>query len=139
MALILDTGPLYASLDRSDADHGPCRHLIETATEPLVIPAPVLVEVDYLIHTRMHPGVLVALLDDIADGAYTVVDLDPADFGRVRELCDRYADADIGFVDAAVLAIVERLDERKLATLDHRHFGMLRPRHVDALTLLPQG
>jgi len=56
----------------------------------------------------------------------------------VRQLCDRYADADIGFVDAAVLAIVERLDEPKLATLDRRHFGSLRPRHRDALTLLPE-
>lgn len=35
MALILDTGPLYASLDRSDADHPACRRLIETAEEPL--------------------------------------------------------------------------------------------------------
>jgi uncharacterized protein len=48
-----------------------------------------------------------------------------------------YADADIGFVDAAVLASTERLAEPKLATLDRRHFGLLRPRHVDALTLLP--
>jgi predicted nucleic acid-binding protein len=61
----------------------------------------------------------------------------PADYSRVREICDRYADADIGFVDAAVLAIVERLDEAKLATLDHRHFGALRPRHREAITLLP--
>jgi len=65
MALVLDTGPLYASLDRSDADHASCRRLIEEAAEPLVIPSPVLVEVDYWIHTRLHPGVLVALLDDI--------------------------------------------------------------------------
>ena len=137
MALILDTGPLYASLDRSDADYEPCRRLIESAVEPLVIPAPVLVEVDYWIHARLHPGVLVALLDDILAGAYRVEDLRPADYRRVRALCDRYDDADIGFVDAAVLAIVERLDEPKLATLDHRHFGMLRPRHVNALTLLP--
>jgi uncharacterized protein len=36
------------------------------------------------------------------------------------------------------LAVVERLNEPKLATLDHRHFRMLRPRHVDALTLLPE-
>lgn len=49
--------------------------------------------------------------------------------------CDRYADADIGFVDAAVLSVVERLNEPKLATLDRRHFSMLCPRHVDALEL----
>lgn len=139
MALILDTGPLYASLDRRDADHAACRRLIETAAdERLVIPAPVLVEVDYWIHVRLHAGALVALLDDIVDGAYSVEAVEPLDHRRIRELCDRYADADIGFVDAAVLALVERLDELKLATLDHRHFSTLRPRHVEALQLLPE-
>ena len=138
MALVLDTGPLYASLDRRDADHQACRRLIEAAAEPLVVPAPVLVEVDYLIHKRLHPGVLVALLDDIGDGAYLVEDLLLQDYRRARELCDRYADADIGLVDAAVLAIVERLNEPKLATLDHRHFGMIRPCHVPSLRLLPE-
>ncbi|MBA2336281.1 MAG: PIN domain-containing protein [Acidimicrobiia bacterium] len=138
MALILDTGPLYASLDRSDADHSACRQLIEQAEEQLLIPGPVLVEVDYLIHRRLHPGALVALLGDIEAGAYEVIDLVATDYRRVKELCDRYADADIGYVDAAVLAITERLDEPKLATLDRRHFGTLRPRHVDALRLLPE-
>ena len=137
MALILDTGPLYASLDRSDADHAACRQLIETADEPLIVPAPVLVEVDYWIHTRLHIGVLVALLDDIVSGAYRVEGLLADDYLRIRELCDGYADADVGFVDAAVLAVVERLNEPKLATLDHRHFGILRPRHVEALRLIP--
>lgn len=137
MALILDTGPLYASLDRSDQDHAACRALIEAASEPLVIPAPVLVEVDYWVQQRLNPGALVALLGDIEAGAYVVEDLTRADYTRVRELCDRYADADIGFVDAAVLAIVERLGESKLATLDRRHFGLLRPRHRDSIELLP--
>ena len=137
MALVLDTGPLYASLDRDDADHAACRRLIEDSTEVLVIPAPVLVEVDYWINARLGPGVLVALLGDIIAGAYVVADLQAADYARVRELVDRYADSDIGFVDAAVLAVVERLNETKLATLDRRHFGLLRPRHTDALRLLP--
>lgn len=137
MALILDTGPLYASLDRTDADYAACRRLIETADEPLIIPAPVLVEVDYWIHVRLHAGVLVTLLDDIVSGAYQVEGLLGEDYLRIRELCDRYADADIGFVDSAVLAIVERLHESKLATLDHRHFSVLRPRHVEALRLIP--
>lgn len=138
MALILDTGPLYASLDRDDADHVACRRLIEASTEELLIPAPVLVEVDYWIHTRMHVGVLLALLDDIAAGAYQLEHPTESDVRRVRELCDRYADADIGFVDACVFAIVERRGEDKVATLDRRHFHLLRPRHVDALRLLPE-
>lgn len=137
MALILDTGPLYAALDRSDADHAECRRLIENATEPLLIPAPVLVEVDYWIHARLHLGVLRALIEDIVAGAYQVEDLQVGDYRRIGEVCDLYEDADLGFVDAAVLAIVERLGEGKLATLDQRHFRAVRPRHVDALRLLP--
>lgn len=137
MALILDTGPLYASLDRTDADHPACRALIEDAQEPLLVPSPVLVEVDYWIHERLHVGVLGALLDDIAAGAYQVEDLVTDDYRRIRELCDRYADADLGFVDGAVLAVVERFGEEKLVTLDERHFRTVRPRHVDALRLLP--
>lgn len=138
MALILDTGPLYASLDRNDDYHGACRALLERTDEPLVIPSPVLVEVDYWIHARLHPGVLVALLEDIESGAYRIEDLREDDYRRVRQLCRQYDDADIGFVDAAVLAIAERLNEPKLATLDRRHFGVLRPRHIDALILLPE-
>jgi len=137
MALILDAGPLYASLDRRDADHQACRALIESATESLVIPGPVLPEVDYLVSSRLHPGILIALLRDIEAGAFQIVEPERADYPRILEICERYADADIGFVDAAVLAIVERLNEPKLATLDHRHFGVLRPRHVESLTLLP--
>ncbi|MDP6300971.1 MAG: PIN domain-containing protein [SAR202 cluster bacterium] len=137
MALILDTGPVYALLDRDDLDHAASRQLIESAVEPLVIPAPVLVEVDYLVRIRLHAGVMISFLDDVVENAYSIEELRAEDYRRVRELCDLYSDSDIGFVDAAVLAVVERLNEPKLATLDHRHFGMLRPRHVDALRLLP--
>lgn len=138
MALILDTGPLYASPDRDDADHRACRRLIETAREPLIVPAPVLVEVDYWIHTRLHPGILVALLDDIVAGAYRIEHAQPDDYRRIRQRCDQYDDSDIGFVDAAVMAIVERLNEPKLATLDRRRVGLIRPRHVGSLHLLPE-
>ncbi len=137
MALILDTGPVYALLDRDDLDHAVSRQLIESAVEPLVIPAPVLVEVDYLVRIRLHAGVMISFLDDVVENAYSIEELRAEDYRRVRELCDLYSDSDIGFVDDAVLAVVERLNEPKLATLDHRHFGMLRPRHVDALRLLP--
>jgi hypothetical protein len=37
-----------------------------------------------------------------------------------------------------VIALAERLDIAEVATLDMRHFAVVRPRHVQALTLLPE-
>ena len=138
MALILDTGVLYAALDRRDSAYERCRRLLEETNEPLVVPAVILPEVDYLLTMRARPEALLDVLNDMANGAYTVGDLHLEDYRRVRDICARYHDSDIGFVDAAVLAIVERVGEDKLATLDHRHFSVLRPRHVDSLRLLPE-
>jgi hypothetical protein len=42
-----------------------------------------------------------------------------------------------GIDDAAVIAICERLDETKVATLDPRHFSVVRPNHCAALQILP--
>ncbi len=137
MALILDTGPLYSSLDRDEADHRRCRVLIESASELLVVPAPVLSELDYLVRKQLGPGPMMTVLRNIESEAVVIEDVQIDDYPRIRELVDRYADLGVGFGDAAVLAIVERLGEPKLATLDHRHFSAMRPRHVDALELLP--
>ena len=137
MALILDSGVLYALLDRRDARHVACRDLVMNSEEVLVLPSPVLPEVDYFINQRLLPAQRLDLLDDIRSGEYTVENLLPDDYDRAYEICVTYADSDVGFVDAAVLAVVERLNESKLATLDRRHFAMMRPRHVAALMLLP--
>lgn len=80
---------------------------------------------------------MIKLTDEIGHGKYQIEDLTDADYQRVADLLRTYADLRVGFVDAAVLAIVERLREPKLATLDHRHFSVMRPRHVDGLELLP--
>lgn len=102
-----------------------------------VVPAPVLVEFDYFAARELDRRAVTTMIDEIRHGNYRVEDLTDADYQRVGQLLDTYADLRVGFVDAAVLAIVERLREPKLATLDHRHFSVMRPRHVDALELLP--
>jgi predicted nucleic acid-binding protein len=101
------------------------------------LPAPVLVEFDHFA-SRQHDRLAVdVLLGEIGRGAYEIEDLLASDHRRIRELLTTYADLRVGFVDAAVLAVTERLREPKLATLDHRHFSGMRPRHVEALELLP--
>jgi predicted nucleic acid-binding protein len=133
----VDTGPLWATFDRADHDHATCVQLLAQARGVRIVPAPVLVEFDHLAARGTDRGAVDALLDEIEQGTYVVEELLGSDYRRVRELLDTYADLRVGFVDAAVLAIVERLRETKLATLDHRHFSVMRPRHVDALELLP--
>jgi hypothetical protein len=137
LALIFDTGPLFAALDRTDRNHEACRELVTNAMGHRIVPASVLVEVDYLVRRDLGALVHAAFLRDITDGAFAVEELRREDYIRVRQICAKYSDADIGLVDASVVAIAERLNEPKIATLDHRHFRMIQPRHVDAFELLP--
>ena len=137
MALILDTGPLLAAVDRSDRNHEACAGLLESTTEQLAIPAPILPELDFWMSESVGFEAFLALLEEIEEGIFRVEELAPGDYARVRELCRDYAQLRIGFVDAAVLAVTERLGEPKLATLDRRPFSVMRPRHVEELELLP--
>lgn len=120
-----------------DADHERCAPLLQPRPERRVVPAPVLVELDHLLTRELGPDAFPKLLDTIKAGELDVEDLTPSDYDRTAELMRTYADLEVGFVDCAVLAVTERLGEPKLATLDHRHFGTMRPRHVEALELLP--
>jgi uncharacterized protein len=137
MALVLDTGPLLAALDAADPDHRPCERLLSEAGEDLVVPGLVLAELDYWCHERLTVDAWVVFLEDLLRGAYRLELPTTTDLKRCLELQGQYVDQKLGVVDASVLALVERLDEDKLGTLDHRHFGMLRARHVKALRLLP--
>lgn len=136
MALILDTGPLIALMDRTDPDHERCRDLINAATEVRIVPVCTLVEVEYQL--RPWRGGFSGLMADVAAGRLDVHTPDAGELSRAADLVEQYADLPLGLVDASVLACVERLRERKLVTLDHRHFSAVRPQHVDHLDLLPQ-
>ena len=56
---------------------------------------------------------------------------------RAGELVERYRDLPLGLVDATVIAATEMLGEPKVATLDRRHFSVVRPAHVETLAILP--
>ena len=137
MALVLDTGPLLAALDAADPDHAPCAALLAETHEDLTIPTLVLAELDYWCQRRLGAGIWLAFMDDLLAGAYRAESPTPADLTRCREIQAQYTDHSLGVVDASVLALVERLGENKLVTLDHRHFAMIRQGHTKALELLP--
>lgn len=137
MALILDTGPILALLNANDEHHTRCVELVTEVGESLVVPAATLVEVDYWVRTRLSVEVWRAFVEDIATGAYRLEPTTEPDLVRAAELEEAYAELGLGFVDASVIALCERLDEPKVATLDRRDFAVVAPRHTRALELLP--
>ena len=137
MALVLDTGPIVAALNMADPDHERCAALLTTSGEDLVVPVPVLVEVDYWLCKLSGPDVWQGFAAEVANGVYRLEPLYESDLVRAADLEVTYADLRLGLVDAAVIAVCERLTEPKVATLDRRHFGVVRPRHCTRLDLLP--
>lgn len=135
MPLLVDTGVLYALADADDAWHVRVRELLKESRELLLAPVTILPEVAYLLRERLGGRAERAFASSLADGELTVQDVTLADLKRVAGLLEDYPE--IGFVDASVVAVAERLKLRAIATTDRRHFGPIRPRHVPAFELLP--
>jgi uncharacterized protein len=134
--LVTDTSVLYAALDPSDAAHEASFSLLESGAA-VTVTAPVIAETDWLARTRGRRRATELLLESVVDGSVLVVDLDGDDYRRIRTLVERHADLPLDLVDASVVAIAERLEQHTIATLDRRHFSIVKPFHVDSFTIVP--
>ena len=138
--IVCDTGPIVAAALADDAHHYECVELftgLHLAGRALLVPGTVVAEVGYLLARNAGPRVEAFFLDAVADGDFQLVDLVAADMRRAAELVRVYGDLPLGTTDATVVAVAERLGATEVATLDRRHFTVVRPAHVGALALLP--
>ena len=135
--LIVDTGPLLATADRSDPAHAACRTLLEGEPGSLVTTAMVIAEAAYLICRQLGPTAEATLYASIANGELVVQDLTTVDWSRVGDLVATYASLPLGGTDGSLIAIAERLAVSRIATLDRRHITVVRPLHADAFDLCP--
>jgi predicted nucleic acid-binding protein len=101
------------------------------------VPILVIAEVAYLLSTRLGVESEVRFLGDLAAGAFSIDPVRAGDWLRIAELVATYRDLPLGAVDASIVAASERLGVTDIATIDRRHFGVVRPRHIDAFTILP--
>ncbi len=97
----------------------------------------VITEVTYLIGSRLGADAEVRFLGDLAAGEFSIEGVMAGDWLRIAELVSRYRDLPLGTVDGSVVATAERLRITKIATLDRRHFSVVRPTHTDAFELVP--
>jgi predicted nucleic acid-binding protein len=135
--LLCDTGVLLAAGNRKDRVHHACVRLLRQTEGPLLVPSPVLGEVGYLLQSRAGPQAEVTFLNSFGGDGFHIAELEDQDIRRMAELVEAYVDMPLGIVDAAVIALAERLQLTEIATLDQRHFAVVRPNHTQAFTLLP--
>ena len=128
---------LLAAGNSKDQAHRACVRLLRQAVGPLLVPSPVLGKVGYLLQSRVGPQAEVTFLRSFGGDGFQVSELEHQDIPRMAELVETYMDLPLGIVDAAVIAIAERLRLTEIATLDQRHFAVVRPSHIRAFTLLP--
>ncbi|WP_276607720.1 type II toxin-antitoxin system VapC family toxin [Microbispora catharanthi] len=103
----------------------------------MLVPASVVTEVCQLVEKRQGSKAEAAFLRSFEAGL-TLVDLTERDLQRMSDLVETYASLPLGAVDASVIAIAERLGVMEVATLDRRHFTVVRPHHTGAFMLLPE-
>jgi uncharacterized protein len=135
--IVLDTSGLLAALFPDQREHEACRRVIETSPGPFLLSPFVLAELDHLVATHAGLATEIALLDEVAAGAYDLVPFDADDVRLAREVVDRYRDLRIGLADASLVVIAARHATRDILTLDERHFRALIPADGGAFRLLP--
>ena len=125
--VIVDTSALLAYFDANEPDHAAVADVIEKGDEPLVVSPFVVAELDYLVATRVGVDAELAALRELTSGAWELAPFGLTDLEQAASVIAKYRDQQIGAADASNVVLADRYQTRTIATLDRRHFTVLRP------------
>ena len=119
---LCDTGPLVALIDEDDPKHLTCDETLEAlGDDTLLTTWPCLTEALHLAYrVGRHPAQS-RIWHYISRNLVLLHRPDPDEWRRAREPMRQYADAPMDFADASLVVVAERLNVRRIFTLD-RHF-----------------
>ena len=135
--MIVDTSAILAFFDRDEPDHEALAAVLSQSSEPLVVSPYVIAEVDYLIGARLGVAAEIAALRELAGGAWDLATIGSVDLARTVPILERYADHAIGVADASNVVLADRYRTTTVATLDRRHFSVLRPLSGGYFAIVP--
>jgi len=135
--IVADTSGLLALFNRREPAHQAVRDIVAAETEPLVVSPFVVAEFDYLVSTRLGTEAELAVLAELAGGAYRLAAVPAETLDRARSVVEQYRDQRIGITDASLVVLAEQFGTRSVLTLDRRHFEALRPLNGGRFQLLP--
>jgi predicted nucleic acid-binding protein len=137
VTVVIDSGPLVAFGDANDPQFARIDEVLRTVPGPLIVPAPVTAEVDYLLGQRLGREPRRNFIADLAAGRFTVACLERDDYATIGNLDARYADLELGLADCALIVIADRYSTNRIISFDERHFRAVTPLQGGAFTILP--
>lgn len=135
--MIVDTSALLAFFDRDEPDHQAMSEVITRSSEPLVVSPYVVAEVDYLLATRLGVDAELVALRELAGGAWDLATVDAGDLARMASVVEKYRDQAVGVADSSNVVLADRYQTTTIATLDRRHFSVLRPLRGGYFAIVP--
>jgi len=135
--MIVDTSALLALFHPKEPLHGPVSEFFAHASEPLVVSPYVIAELDYLILTRCGVANEVAAMRALLGPAWEIAPVTGAQLAQAVDLAETYADERIGLTDAVNVVLASAHRTRRIATLDRRHFTVLRLPDGSPVEILP--
>lgn len=134
-AVLVDTGPIVALLDRNDQYHEPAVATLRDIRDPLVTVWPVVSEAFFLLDFswRAQAG----LWELLTSGTIALASLGEDDLHRMSALMTKYKDLPMELADAALVRVAERDRIRYVFTFDQRDFRVYRPQGINRLAVLP--
>jgi predicted nucleic acid-binding protein len=125
--VIVDTSALLAYFDAAEPDHQAVSRIIDKPGDVLVVSPYVVAELDYLVGTRVGVDAELAALQELTSGAWELADFGVSELEQAASIIKKYRDQHIGIADASNVVLADQYHTRTIATLDRRHFGVLRP------------
>src|SRR4051794_15020405 len=108
--------------------HDDVRRVVNAVSGPFLLSPFVLAELDYLLGERHGQAAQLALLAEVADGAYELAEFGRSDVEQAVAVMRRYTDLRVGLADASIVVLAERHGTADVLTFDRRHFrAMLGP------------
>lgn len=138
--MIVDTSALLALFNRAEPRHADTASAISSHAAGggrLVVSPYVIAELDYLVLTRLGPATEQLVLEELAAGAWELAQVSATHLADALEVVRRFSTMPVGVTDALNIVLADAYSTRKIATLDHRHWSVLRLRDGTAPSIVP--
>ena len=136
MQIILDTSAVIGLMDKKYKKYEYLKRIFTEKENVYILPSTTIGEICYMLNSRFGNKIELIFLEEIIKTSFQLELLKDLDIIRIIEILKKYDTLNIGYVDASIVAIAERLKINKILTLDRKHFEVIVPRGFDCFDIL---